>query len=99
MTESHPEKDSRPLSRKTLAYFGLADMPIQMAAVPVAAFVPNYYAQDLGVSLAAVGLVLLLSRSFDAITDPLIGWLSDRTKTRWGRRRVWMLAAVPILML
>ena len=74
-------------------------MPIQMAAIPVAAFVPNYYGQDLGVSLSAVGLVLLLSRSFDAVTDPLIGWLSDRTNTRWGRRRVWMLAAVPILML
>ncbi|NIP14457.1 MAG: MFS transporter, partial [Pseudomonadales bacterium] len=88
-----------PLSRRTLFYYGLADMPIQMAAVPVAAFVPNYYGQDLGVSLAAVGLVLLLSRSFDAITDPLIGWLSDRTNTRWGRRRVWMLASVPILML
>lgn len=88
-----------PLSRRTLFYYGLADMPIQMAAVPVAAFVPNYYGQDLGVSLAAVGLVLLLSRSFDAITDPLIGWLSDRTDTRWGRRRVWMLASVPILML
>ena len=74
-------------------------MPIQMAAIPVAAFVPNYYGQDLGVSLAAVGLVLLLSRSFDAITDPLIGWLSDRTNTLWGRRRVWMLASVPILMI
>ena len=97
--EGVPEKEPERLSRKTLFYYGLADMPIQMAAIPVAAFVPNYYGQDLGVSLAAVGLVLLLSRSFDAITDPLIGWLSDRTNTRWGRRRVWMLASVPILML
>jgi GPH family glycoside/pentoside/hexuronide:cation symporter len=90
--------DASALSRKRLFYFGLADMPIQMAAVPVAAFVPNYYSQDLGVSLTAVGLILLLSRSFDAITDPLIGWLSDRTNTRWGRRRVWMLASVPLFM-
>ena len=95
-----PADASTPaLGRKTLFYYGLADMPIQMAAVPVAAFIPNYYSQDLGVSLAAVGLILLLSRSFDAITDPLIGWLSDRTTTRWGRRRVWMVGAVPILML
>jgi len=90
---------AKPLSRKRLFYYGLADMPIQMAGVPVAAFVPNYYGQDLGVSLAAVGLVLMASRVFDAVTDPLIGWLSDRTRTRWGRRRVWMVASVPILML
>ena len=74
-------------------------MPIQMAGVPVAAFIPNYYGADLGVSLSAVATVLLLSRLFDGVTDPLIGWLSDRTNTRWGRRRVWMVAAVPILML
>ena len=88
----------KSLSRKNLFFFGLADMPIQMASVPVAAFIPNYYGQDLGISLAAVGLVLLLSRSFDAITDPLIGWLSDRTVSPWGRRRVWMILAVPVLM-
>jgi Na+/melibiose symporter-like transporter len=90
---------ARPLSRRTLFYYGLADMPIQMAGIPVAAFIPNYYGQDLGVSLGAVGTIWLLTRLFDAVSDPLIGWLSDRTDTRWGRRRVWMVAAVPILML
>jgi GPH family glycoside/pentoside/hexuronide:cation symporter len=88
-----------PLSRKTLFYYGLADMPIQMATIPVAAFIPNYYGADLGLSLGAVGMIWLLTRLFDGISDPLIGWLSDRTNTRWGRRRVWMVAAVPILML
>jgi|TARA_Y100000031_G_scaffold153528_1_gene198912 Na+/melibiose symporter-like transporter len=91
--------ESKRLSRKTLFYYGLADMPIQMAAIPVAAFLPNYYGQDLGLSLTAVGTIWLLTRLFDAISDPAIGWLSDRTNTRWGRRRVWMVAATPILML
>jgi len=74
-------------------------MPIQMAGIPVAAFIPNYYGQDLGLSLTAVGTIWLLTRMFDAVSDPLIGWLSDRTHTRWGRRRIWMLASVPIMML
>ncbi|MCP5183014.1 MAG: MFS transporter [Pseudomonadales bacterium] len=94
MSTSH-----KPLSKRTLFYYGLADMPIQMASIPVAAYVPNYYGADLGVSLAAVGTILLLSRAFDAVTDPLIGWLSDRTHTRWGRRRVWMALSVPLLMI
>ncbi len=93
------DSEHRPLSRRTLFFYGLADMPIQMAAVPVLAFVPNYYGHDLGLSLSAVAVVLFASRAFDAITDPLVGWLSDRTQTRWGRRRVWMVASVPILML
>jgi Na+/melibiose symporter-like transporter len=77
----------------------MADMPIQMASIPVAAFVPNYYGADLGLSLSAVGTIWLLSRLFDGFSDPLIGYLSDRTETRWGRRRVWMVASVPIMML
>jgi glycoside/pentoside/hexuronide:cation symporter, GPH family len=90
---------STPLPRRTLFFYGLADMPIQMAAVPIAAFIPNYYGADLGVSLAAVGTIWLITRLFDAVSDPLIGWLSDRTHTRFGRRRVWMVASIPISML
>ena len=98
-TPAESSTSAQPLSRKTLFYYGLADMPIQMAMIPVAAFIPNYYGADLGLSLGAVGTIWLLTRLFDGISDPLIGWLSDRTNTRWGRRRVWMVASVPILML
>ncbi len=89
----------KTLDRKTLFFYGLADMPIQMASIPVAAFIPNYYGQDLGLSIAAVGTIWLLTRLFDAVSDPLVGYLSDKTRTRWGRRKIWMVAAVPILWL
>lgn len=91
------ETTTKPLSRWTLFYYGLADMPIQMAAVPVATFIPYYYSTDLGISLAAIAWITLVARIFDMVTDPLMGWLSDRTKTRWGRRRVWMVASIPLL--
>ena len=52
-----------------------------------------------GLSLAFVGLMLALSRVFDGITDPVIGFLSDRIRTRWGRRKPFVLIGMPIFML
>jgi glycoside/pentoside/hexuronide:cation symporter, GPH family len=74
-------------------------MPIQVAAVPVTAYILNFYVDDLGLSAGLAGTAYLLARIFDMVTDPLIGFLSDRTHTRWGRRRPWMLAGMPIMML
>jgi GPH family glycoside/pentoside/hexuronide:cation symporter len=56
------------------------------------------YATDvLGISAAAMGWILFLSRFWDALSDPIVGFLTDRTRTRLGRRRPWMLAsAVPL---
>lgn len=88
-----------PLRRTTLLSYGLAEMPISMAAMPVSLFIPAFYTQDLGLSLTAVGLILMLARVGDVITDPLIGVLSDRTTGRLGRRRPWILASTPMIML
>lgn len=92
-------QDSARLPRSTLFFYGLTEIPIQVSSLAITAFIPNYYGSDLGVSLATVGAVWMAARLFDAVTDPLIGYLSDRTRSRWGRRRIWMLASVPILML
>ena len=89
----------KPLTKKILFFYGLSEMPLSIASLPLIAFIPNYYVSDLGLDFVVVGLVMLLSRSFDAITDPLIGFLSDRTNTRWGRRRIWMFFSIPLLMI
>jgi len=66
---------------------------------PVVGILPALYAKYFGISLAITGTVLLVSRWFDAITDPLIGVLSDRTKTRLGRRKPWMIAGSALSLL
>ena len=89
----------KKLPKKTLFFYGLSEMPLSIASLPLLAFIPNYYVSDLGLDFAVVALVMLLARSFDAVTDPLIGFLSDRTDTRWGRRRIWMFFSIPLLMM
>lgn len=95
--EGQGDAPAKPMSRWRLFCYGIADMPIQMAIVPVAAFVPNYYAADLGVDMVDIAWILLVARIFDMVTDPLMGWISDRTHTPWGRRKFWMAIALPIL--
>ncbi|MFT4728521.1 MAG: GPH family glycoside/pentoside/hexuronide:cation symporter [Granulosicoccus sp.] len=87
------------LTKRTLFFYGLTDLPIAMSLFPVIVFIPRFYASDLGVSLAVVGSILFFIRWTDVITDPLMGYLSDHTKSRFGRRRVWIVGATPIMML
>jgi Na+/melibiose symporter-like transporter len=65
----------------------------------VIVFIPRFYASDIGVSLALVGTIMIAVRIFDVLTDPLMGYLSDHTRSRFGRRRPWILAATPLMML
>lgn len=97
MTEKR--EGHQPLKRSTLFFYGLTEFPIHITLMPMTAFIPNFYASDLGISLAVVGTIVLLTRLFDVITDPLIGFFSDRTNTRWGRRRPWLVASVPVMMI
>jgi GPH family glycoside/pentoside/hexuronide:cation symporter len=81
--------------RHLLAYAGPA-IPLAALTLPLYIIVPTFYSETLGVPLAAVGAALLLVRIVDALSDPVIGWLSDRTRTRFGRRRTLFLASLPL---
>lgn len=90
---------SGPLKRSTLFCYSLTDLPVALSLFPVMVFIPRFYASDMGVSLALVGTIMITVRVFDVVTDPLMGYLSDHTRSRFGRRRPWILASTPILML
>ena len=68
-------------------------------AIPVAIHVNPFYSDTVLVPLAWVALAGALARVLDAIVDPFVGWLSDHTHTRWGRRRPWIAIAAPIAAL
>ncbi|MDA1076125.1 MAG: MFS transporter [Proteobacteria bacterium] len=91
----------KPLNRWRLASYGAPAMPLSMISLPLAVYLPAVYADSdgFGLALGFVGLMLVLSRIFDGVTDPLIGFLSDRWPTRWGRRKPWVVAGTPIYLL
>lgn len=66
---------------------------------PMLIFLPPFYAAEMGLSLASVGMLFLIARAWDALTDPLIGAFSDRTSGRFGRRRPWILVGTPLLLI
>jgi Na+/melibiose symporter-like transporter len=57
-------------------------------------FVLAYYSQVLGLNAGLAGLAVGISLVADAVTDPLIGYLSDSTRSRWGRRHPWLYASI-----
>jgi GPH family glycoside/pentoside/hexuronide:cation symporter len=87
------------LKKSTLFFYGFADLPVMLAVIPMAIYLSRFYTGDMGLALTTVANVMLITRLFDVITDPVVGYLSDHTKTRWGRRKPWIVASLPILML
>ena len=91
---------SPPLSNTACMLYGLPFLVHQVALTPLVTFVPALYSSpEHGLPMAMVGTILLVSRISDAITDPIVGGLSDRTRSRFGRRKPWILAGLPLLML
>jgi GPH family glycoside/pentoside/hexuronide:cation symporter len=55
-----------------------------------------FYSDTILLPLGFIALAIAAARSIDAITDPIMGWITDRTRSRWGRRRPWMFLAAPL---
>lgn len=89
----------RPLGRGTLWTYGALGFPLALLGYPLGIWLPRAYGSDVGVSLPLVGLIISAAAVFDAITDPLIGFASDRVRSRWGRRKGWIGIGIPLLTL
>lgn len=85
-------------TRVRLAY-GAGELGPAMAGSTMIFFQLVFLTNVAGLRADLAGTVLLIGKVWDAVNDPLIGWLSDRTRTRWGRRLPWIaLSAVPFAL-
>ena len=81
----------QPVSKPELVRYSLFAAPLAMAALPIYVHVPKLYA-ELGLSLSALGVLLLVLRFTDALIDPLLGRWSDRLATRFAAVAVACIA-------
>lgn len=91
---SHATEKEAKLSLKLCLSFGIGSVGISILLNTVSTFFPTFMATVLGQSTALAGLLLTLSKLYDIGADLLIGTASDRTKSRWGRRRPYMFAGM-----
>jgi glycoside/pentoside/hexuronide:cation symporter, GPH family len=78
--------------------YGVPRLGFGLVAVVLATYLAKYGTDVLLITPIAMGAIQALSRIWDGVTDPLVGYWSDRTRTRMGRRRPWMLAAALPMM-
>ena len=87
------------LRTSVLIAYGLPMAGFSAATMTLNLYLLKYSADVLLIAPGVMGAVFMIARLWDAVTDPVAGQWSDRTATRWGRRRPWMLAAaLPILI-
>jgi Na+/melibiose symporter-like transporter len=98
MGEAAPGAGARPTLWR-IVIFSLAGLPVGAMAAGLLIYVPPYLATQLGVSLAVVSGVWATVRLIDIGIDPVLGLVMDRTRTRIGRYRPWMILGAPIFML
>ena len=86
-------------SNAVLAAFSGPCLPLAAFGVALPVTLPEFYATHVGLELGVVAGVFMAVRLIDILFDPFIGWGMDRTRTRFGRYRPWMVLSTPILML
>ncbi len=80
--------------RYAAGFFGMS-IPINLSNSQRSFF----YVDGLGMDARMLAVVMLVYTAVDVVDNPVYGWLSDRTRSRWGRRRPWLVAGAPVLAL
>lgn len=96
-TAPGPVPPARKLATGTTLAYGFGTVAYGVKDFAFSTFLLLFYNQVIGLPASQVGFVIMLALVLDAFIDPAVGFLSDRTKSRWGRRHPWMYgSAIPI---
>jgi len=87
------------LSLPIVLSFASTALPVAAIGLVMSVYLPRFFAGHLGLSMVAVGAAITIVRLIDLGLDPLLGMAMDRTKSRWGRYRPWLVVGAPFVML
>ena len=79
--------------------YSMGDVGCNFSWMFVSNFLMIFYTDVFGIGMSAVATLMLVSRIWDAVNDPIIGTLTDKTHSRWGRFRPWLLFGAPVTAL
>jgi GPH family glycoside/pentoside/hexuronide:cation symporter len=90
---------SQPITtQNSPSAYGLGSFGLESLHTVFAGFYMFYYIDELGLAVAMAAIINVIYAIWDATNDPLVGYLSDNTRTRWGRRKPWLLAGLPFYL-
>ncbi len=94
-----PSPDADPAAKNELPFevkmaFVAQAFWAAVMGITLAVFLPKFYTDTILLPAGMLAAAVALARAFDAVTDPLMGFISDHTSTRWGRRRPWIALGV-----
>lgn len=85
------------ISTREKVCYGFGDLASNLILVLTSTFVAYFYTDALGLNAAIIGTIMMISRFADGVTDVLMGYVVDRTKSKYGKARPWLLwLAIPI---
>ena len=90
------DASKKRLGFSTVLAYGFGDVGCNFSWMFVGNFLMFFYTDVFCISMSAVATLMLVSRVWDAVNDPLVGLLADKTRTRWGRFRPWLAFGAPL---
>ncbi len=99
MTKADPHGSGGSVRLPTVLAFSATSVPIAAMVVAITVHMPAYFAASIGVPLTAVAAVFFTCRMIDIPVEPALGMMMDRTRSRFGRYRLWSVIGAPLLML
>jgi len=98
LSKGQPVTPAAPLPIASVLAFASASIPIQALVLAITVHLPRYFASHIGLELAVVGAAFAMVRLVDIPIDVMMGVAMDRTRSRFGRYRLWLMMGAPVLM-